>query len=591
MKNKKIIMLGSVIVTILVLFVTVGYSAFNAVVDVKDLSMHIRPDKDIRITNVTLGENSGVNGGLSYNEDWTKQTVFGDISLPNSNSSVKYTVEVKNLGFVDMTINSITLPTSLQSKLNVTISNYTLGDTIAHGTQTMEITLSYKSGQYVSSSTLFNNIVLTFDFQEVKIETTYMYKPKGSTVGRTGTIAKSKVESISFAKTNEVPSDVLGSFDMSQSNNKSIMAWYYDNDSNSKYELVIGSNNGVVYAPENSTALFFNYSSVTTFDSTNFSTEYVTNMGSMFNNCTGLKTLNLSNFDTSNVTNMNSMFYGCSGLTTLNVSNFNTSKVTNMGSMFNNCTGLKTLNLSNFDTSNVTNMNSMFYDCWGLTTLDVSNFNTSKVTDMSSMFGWCDELKSLNLSNFDTSNVTNMNSMFYGCSGLTSLNISNFDTSNVTNMNSMFYDCSGLTTLNLSNFVTSSVKDMTSMFYGCSGLTSLNISSFDTSNTLNLALMFMYCKSLKNLNLSSFDTTNVEDTSGMFAFTSSLVRIDINNDRVFKLTAGDEFDTDDFDELGYDKSLVALGKGYIAVPASMKAAYQADEFWGVYSSKIITIKT
>ena len=539
MKNKKIIMLGSVIVTILVLFVTVGYSAFNAVVDVKDLSMHIRPDKDIRITNVTLGENSGVNGGLSYNEDWTKQTVFGDISLPNSNSSVKYTVEVKNLGFVDMTINSITLPTSLQSKLNVTISNYTLGDTIAHGTQTMEITLSYKSGQYVSSSTLFNNIVLTFDFQEVKIETTYMYKPKGSTVGRTGTIAKSKVESISFAKTNEVPSDVLGSFDMSQSNNKSIMAWYYDNDSNSKYELVIGSNNGVVYAPENSTALFFNYSSVTTFDSTNFSTEYVTNMGSMFNNCTGLKTLNLSNFDT----------------------------------------------------SNVTNMNSMFYDCWGLTTLDVSNFNTSKVTDMSSMFGWCDELKSLNLSNFDTSNVTNMNSMFCGCSGLTSLNISNFDTSNVTNMNSMFYDCSGLTTLNLSNFVTSSVKDMTSMFYGCSGLTSLNISSFDTSNTLNLALMFMYCKSLKNLNLSSFDTTNVEDTSGMFAFTSSLVRIDINNDRVFKLTAGDEFDTDDFDELGYDKSLVALGKGYIAVPASMKAAYQADEFWGVYSSKIITIKT
>ena len=228
MKNKKIIMLGSVIVTILVLFVTVGYSAFNAVVDVKDLSMHIRPDKDIRITNVTLGENSGVNGGLSYNEDWTKQTVFGDISLPNSNSSIKYTVEVKNLGFVDMMINSITLPTSLQSKLNVTVSNYTLGDTIAHGTQTMDVTLSYKSGQYVSSSTLFNNIVLTFDFQEPKPH----YMCNLSKIDSLGGFDKNMVESISFATTNVVPSDALGYFDISQDNDGSVMAWYYDKDNN-----------------------------------------------------------------------------------------------------------------------------------------------------------------------------------------------------------------------------------------------------------------------------------------------------------------------------------------------------------------------
>ena len=57
------------------------------------------------------------------------------------------------------------------------------------------------------------------------------------------------------------------------------------------------------------------------------------------------------------------MFYNCSSLTSLNLSNFNTNNVTNMSYMFYKCFSLKELNLTNFNTNNVTNMSFMFFGC------------------------------------------------------------------------------------------------------------------------------------------------------------------------------------------------------------------------------------
>ena len=106
--------------------------------------------------------------------------------------------------------------------------------------------------------------------------------------------------------------------------------------------------------------------------------------------------------------NTNYMFYECSSLTSLNLSNFNTNNVTNMSNMFSDCSSLTSLNLSNFNTNNVTNMSYMFSNCSSLTSLNLSNFNTNNVTNMSCMFSYCSSLTSLNLSNFNTNNVTNM---------------------------------------------------------------------------------------------------------------------------------------------------------------------------------------
>ena len=58
------------------------------------------------------------------------------------------------------------------------------------------------------------------------------------------------------------------------------------------------------------------------------------------------------------------MFYNCSSLTNLDLSNFNTQNVKNMNTMFYNCSSLTNLDLSNFNTQNVKNMSYMFFNCY-----------------------------------------------------------------------------------------------------------------------------------------------------------------------------------------------------------------------------------
>ncbi len=282
-------------------------------------------------------------------------------------------------------------------------------------------------------------------------------------------------------------------YDVSVAQDGSVMSYLVPNEEDTtKYTLYINSD-GKVLANEDSSDLFFGFSNLQEIEHLEYlDTSNVTDMSKMFYDCTSLTTLDLSNFNTSKVTDMIGMFEACSGLTTLDISNFDTSNVENVSSMFDGCSNLTTLDVSNFNTSNVTDMSWMFYDCSRLTTLDVSNFNTSNVTDMNCMFANCTSLTILDLSNFNTSKVTDMIGMFEACSGLTTLDISNFDTSNVVNMERMFSNCSSLTTLDLSSFNTSNVTYMSWMFYDCSRLTTLDISNFDTSNVMNMSKMFFY---------------------------------------------------------------------------------------------------
>ncbi len=266
------------------------------------------------------------------------------------------------------------------------------------------------------------------------------------------------VEKIVIKDTNDVPSDVIDSWDASASGNGSIMGYALDEDNNGLVELYLGQNGGVI-ANEDSSWLFGGFSNLKTIEG-------------------------LENLDTSNAVNMTRMFYRCFSLTSLDLSSFDTSQVNDMYEMFRGCENLISLNINNFDTSNVADMTSMFYGCSNLTSLDLSNFDTSNVVNMTSMFTSCLSLTSLDLSNFDTSNFAKMTRMFYECLALTSLNVSSFDTKNVTKMDYMFYGGSSLMTLNLSNFDTSQVTDMSWMFANCSSLTSLNIKSVDIPDSV-----------------------------------------------------------------------------------------------------------
>ena len=97
-----------------------------------------------------------------------------------------------------------------------------------------------------------------------------------------GPISREEVEKVTFNNTNTVPSNALASWDVSDKQNGSVMAYILDEDNDGLYELYIGQNGGVVANP-NSSYLFSDFSK--------------------------LETLNINNLDTSKVTDMSDMFY------------------------------------------------------------------------------------------------------------------------------------------------------------------------------------------------------------------------------------------------------------------------------------------
>ena len=252
-----------------------------------------------------------------------------------------------------------------------------------------------------------------------------------------GTIKKNKIETIEFKLGKEQPSGtIVESFDASEKQDESIMAYYTDTDGDGLYELTFASD-GIIAANEDAKYLFQNLIKLAKINFENFSTYGVTNMRYMFYYCSSLTTLDLRKFDTSKVTSMKFMFYNCSSLTTLDVSKFNTSNVTEMISMFGGCSGLTTLDVSKFNTSKVTNMTSMFFGCTSLTKLDLSSYSTSSITAISGMFQNCSSLTTIYVSEFNsetntgwtTSAVTNSGNMFSNCTKIVGGNGTTFNSS------------------------------------------------------------------------------------------------------------------------------------------------------------------
>ncbi len=64
-------------------------------------------------------------------------------------------------------------------------------------------------------------------------------------------VARIMIESVEFVDSATVPTteDVLGSFDVSEKQNKSVMAWYKDADEDGYYEMYIGQDGGVIANP------------------------------------------------------------------------------------------------------------------------------------------------------------------------------------------------------------------------------------------------------------------------------------------------------------------------------------------------------
>ena len=441
----------------ILLVMAAGYAAFRSQLTINGTS-NISSEWKVLITDI---QSSVLNGTPENSEEpsHTDTTATFKTKLYSPGDKMRYTVTVENRGSIDAVLKTIEKTDSSNEAVIFTINGIEQGDTLkAKESKTFTVDVEYNSKVESQPSNLTSNLEITLNYVQagttdegevLPAETNLMRSYTGnSQLDYHNDAYREKITSIEILNNKNVPSDAVQSWDVSERQNGSVMAWIVnDTENEGFYKLYIGGDGGVVANP-NSSNLFALFRQAKIIDLTNLDTSHVTNMERMFAGCNNLENIVFdNNFDTSKVNNMVRMFNNCYELTNLDLSNFNTSKVTNMGAMFAGDRNLISVKFGqNFDTSNVTNMNSMFESCESLTELDISKFNTSNVITMSRMFNTCKGLGQLDLSNFNTSKVTDMGSMF-GNSNFTSLDLSSFDTSNVTTMNWMFSGATNLQTV------------------------------------------------------------------------------------------------------------------------------------------------
>lgn len=144
---------------------TIGYSVLSNVLSIKG-DVAIRPFKDIRITSVTGPEIS--NGAYeTYNFKYSHDLLVVNGVLPNTSSSLTYTITVTNNGTVDMDLINI-INNCTDSNVYYELNGISLGDTIEAGTS---VTFNLILKTNVGSNNSFTS-QLQFIFEESYVDIT-----------------------------------------------------------------------------------------------------------------------------------------------------------------------------------------------------------------------------------------------------------------------------------------------------------------------------------------------------------------------------------------------------------------------------------
>jgi len=176
MKNKKINNY-ILIVIIVILSISIGYSVLESKLSIDTSLVNIRIDKNVRITSINT--NNTVNNGEIISKEYDVNKLYLNITLPNNNSEIEFKVGIKNYGNVEIGISNININEEYKDILE--IKSNAIKDKIRDENNNCEIdingckldidgfiyiTLKYKENSYNSENITFNNIILNIVFNE-----------------------------------------------------------------------------------------------------------------------------------------------------------------------------------------------------------------------------------------------------------------------------------------------------------------------------------------------------------------------------------------------------------------------------------------
>ncbi len=169
LKKIPVSVMVSIIMVVMTLLISVGYSAFNTTVNIGDIKAVVRLEKDVRVTGISVDSSTT---GTSFSEDYNVNNISGSVSLPQNTSTVTYNVEITNIGTMEVGIFQV-LEENLPSELTYSISGYNLKDKICDSSnvskctmgakKTFKVTIKYRAG--ASASNTIYPFTLKFDFR------------------------------------------------------------------------------------------------------------------------------------------------------------------------------------------------------------------------------------------------------------------------------------------------------------------------------------------------------------------------------------------------------------------------------------------
>ena len=162
----KITIIACNVILFAVVGLSVGYSAFNIELGIRNILATVKVKADIRVIGVSQKDSS--EGAYSISLNYNKTNINGTAILPNADSYIDYDINIANIGNLEMGIKNII---SENENLDYELLNYNLKEKICVETEegtscnlgiekTITLRVKWKDGMYNSNNTsslfLFN---------------------------------------------------------------------------------------------------------------------------------------------------------------------------------------------------------------------------------------------------------------------------------------------------------------------------------------------------------------------------------------------------------------------------------------------------
>ena len=323
-KKTKIILL--VLLVIAILIMTIAFSAMSSTLNIRGTGKVDVGEWDIRFENL---QRAVIQGTAQENQPPTikNNTTLEEYSviLKASGDSVTYNFTVHNYGAMNAEISELNFPERptctglatnneqkiadaelVQKNLSYTFKyagtgeNVKTGDSLLAG-ESKELTLSigYYGDELPSEKVNISGLGVTMTYS---LATTVTPTPdegpevtlmaggmnSSNTAFLNGPITRESIETIKIARKDEKPANPIGSWDISESQDRSIKA-YYTQASSGKYNVIICAENGRIKANNSSSYLFSNMPNLKQLDLSALTTSETTNVDNMCRNCTNLE--------------------------------------------------------------------------------------------------------------------------------------------------------------------------------------------------------------------------------------------------------------------------------------------------------------